>query len=196
MSDIDLGALTELLQQVAQVLPSVPTDNQQLALDQFTKDSLSKSITILRDAISQWSQGDILYSVPFIIFTPQGEPKTLNVPGMIITSSCDLDRKPTIVFCPCFSMSALPPSINRKDVQNNLNYQFLYLGKDFRGEELIVDFNLPSALPRERILQKLENNSTTRAYSLTQIGWYLFITKFSLNYLRSDDSDTMSSRAQ
>lgn len=196
MSDIDLGELTELLQQVAQVLPNVPTDKQQLALDQFSIGSLGKSITVLGNAIAEWSQGDILYSVPFTIFTPQGEPKTLTAPGMIITSSCDLDRKSTVVFCPCFSMRDLPPGINNENVKSNLNYQFLYLGKDFRGEELIVDFNLPSALPRERVLQNIKNNSIIRHYSLSQIGWYLFITKFSLNYLRSDDSDTMRSRGQ
>jgi hypothetical protein len=49
-------------------------------------------------------------------------------------------------------------------------------------------------LPRNRVFEKINNGDISKKHSLTDKGWYLFITKFSIKYFRPDDFDTMQLR--
>jgi len=184
MESVDLRAF---LQNSVPVLPGVTIGNQQAAIDQFKAQNIG-AINILQDPVAQIAQGDILELIPFLEFSPEGRANNFDAPGMIVTSSCDLDRKDNVVLCPCFPKEKTARLSGHNDIISNLNYQFFYTGI------WTVDLSRPIALPRKLLLKRIKEGQIIRSHSLTQAGWYLFITKFSLLYFRTDDQDTMSSR--
>lgn len=81
-----------------------------------------------------------------------------------------------------------------KDIPKNTVFDFFFLGECLTGDEWVVDLSHPMTLPRQRIEKRIEEGNVSRKHSLTDKGWYIFITKFAIKYLRSDDFETMSQR--
>jgi hypothetical protein len=191
MEGIQLDGLVHLLQTAFPIYPDANTDPR-LALEQFgTQD---RKIQVLSDPVEEWSQGDILTMLPFLFFTEDGKVSNFKAPAMIITSTCDLDRKEKIVICPCFPLEKLKGLTAYSDIPKNNVFEFFFIGNGLTGGEWVVDLSHPMTLLRERVFKKIKEGDIIRLHSLTQVGWYLFITKFSMKYFRSDDPPTMQER--
>ena len=149
---------------------------------------------MVRNSLPLWAQGDILEPIPFIDWSEEGEPVFFEAPGMIMNSTCDLDRKENIVLCPCLMLTDLKQLSAYKDIPKNTVFDFLFLGECLAGDEWVVDLSHPMTLPRQRIEKRIKEDNVSRKHSLTDKGWYLFITKFAIKYLRSDDFETLSQR--
>jgi|GEM_PF-2000921 len=171
------------------IYPDGKNIDPKLAVGQF-----SKTIQVLSDPTEQWSQGDILNKISFLGFTKEGRVSNYEAPAMIITNTCDLDRKETIVLCPCYPLEKFKPLKSYSDIPKNNVAEYFYIGEGLTGGNWVVDLGHPMTLPRDRMFEKIERGDITRLHSLTQIGWYLFITKFSIKYLRPDDPTTMQER--
>lgn len=193
MTGISLGDLAQLFHKAFPILPSSPLGDPEQSLRQFYAEEVGV-IQVIRDPLPLWAQGDILEPIPFINWSEQGEPVSFKAPGMIMNSSCDLDRKEHIVICPCLMLSELSQLSAYKDISKNIVFDFLFIGQCLTGDEWVVDLSHPVTLPRQRIEQRIEDGDVLRKHSLTAIGWYLFITKFAIKYLRSDDLSTMNQR--
>lgn len=193
MNQVSLGTLIDVFDKAFPILPSISKNDPRTALDQFNQLKIG-SIQVISDPLKEWSQGDIVEPLTFIEWSDEGKPYSIEAPGMIITNTCDLDRKDNIVFCPCFPLSKLGDKKIVEDISQNIVFEFFYIDKALDGSEWAVDLSRPMALPRKRVFEKLELNTIVRKHSLTSRGWYLFITKFSMKYFRPDDSETMESR--
>ncbi|AFY70599.1 hypothetical protein Pse7367_2338 [Thalassoporum mexicanum PCC 7367] len=161
------------------------------SIEQFKS---SNSLSILRSPLEQWTQGDIISEVPFLIFAGDGKPSIFKAPGITLTNTCDLVRRDYVSFCPCISASKLERSPNYTDILKQKVFEFFYIGRSDIGDELIVFLSQPMSLRRDRVIKSMENSAIKRVNSLTQFGWYYFITKFSIKYFRPDDPTTMESR--
>jgi hypothetical protein len=192
MSGISLGDLIKLFDRACPILPGSFGDSEQ-ALRQFCAEEIGL-IQIVRSPLPEWAQGDILDPLLFIEWNEEGDPMSYNAPGMIMSSTCDLDRKKNIVICPCFKLSDLQELSAYQDIPKNTVFDFLFLGSCLTGDEWVVDLSNPITLPRERIEKQIEEGRIYRKHSLTDKGWYLFITKFALKYLRPDDLETLQQR--
>jgi hypothetical protein len=194
MAGILLGKLLQrYFDEAFPILPGSSPREPEQALDQFYNEQIGV-IQAVRDPLPEWSQGDIIDPIPFIDWSDEGEPMYFNAPGMIVNSSCDLDRKENIVICPCLMLSDLKGLRAYNDISKNTVFDFLFIGKCINGDEWAVDLSRLMTLPRKRILAKINEGSIGRKHSLTDKGWYLFITKFAMKYLRSDDPETMGQR--
>ena len=191
MTGISLGELIKLFNEAFPILPG--SEKPEQALRQFYAEEIGV-IQIIRSPVPLWAQGDILEPIPFVNWSEEGEPVFLEAPGMIMTSTCDLDRKENIVLCPCLRLTDLKDLSAYKFIPENTVFDFLFLGKCLTGDEWVVDLSYPMTLPRQRIEKRIEEGNVSRKHSLTDKGWYLFITKFAIKYLRPDDSTTMSQR--
>lgn len=192
MGGIQLEGLIEYLQNIFPIYPNKTTGDARLAVEQFGVQN--NRIQVLTNPVTEWSQGDILSTIPFLKFTEDGQISNFKAPGMIITSSCDLDRKETIVLCPCFPLKNFEKFGCYAEIPKNRVFEFFYIGYGLTGDEWVVDLSRPMTLLRNRVLKRIEEGDIVRLHSLTQIGWYLFITKFSMNYFRPDDPSTMLER--
>ncbi len=193
MAGISLGELIKLFNEAFPILPGSPLREPDQSLRQFYAEE-SGTIQMIRNPLPIWAQGDILDPIPFISWSEEGEPVFFNAPGMIMNSTCDLDRKENIVLCPCIMLTDLKQLSAYKDIPKNTVFDFLFLGKCLTGDEWVVDLSHPTTLPRQRIEKRIEEDDVSRKHSLTDKGWYLFITKFAIKYLRPDDSETMVQR--
>jgi len=191
MAGISLGELIKFFNEVFPILPG--SEKPEQALRQFHAEEIGV-IQVIRSPLQLWAQGDILEPIPFIDWTEEGEPVFWEAPGMIMTSTCDLDRKENIVLCPCLKLTELKELSAYKSIPENTIFDFLFLGKCLTGDEWVVDLSHPMTLPRQRIEKRIEEGNISRKHSLTDKGWYLFITKFAIKYLRSDDFETMNQR--
>lgn len=193
MAGISLGNLIKLFNEAFPILPGSSSREPEQSLKQFSLEEIGV-IQMIRDPLPLWAQGDILEPIPFIDWSEEGEPVFFEAPGMIMNSTCDLDRKENIVLCPCFRLTELKQLSAYKDIPKNTVFDFLFLGKCLTNDEWVVDLSYQMTLPRQRIEKRIEEGSVSRKHSLTDKGWYLFITKFAIKYLRSDDFETMSQR--
>ncbi|MDZ8083146.1 MAG: hypothetical protein RMX35_29285 [Nostoc sp. DcaGUA01] len=193
MAGISLGELIRLFNEAFPILPGSPVGEPEQYLRQFYAEEIGV-IQMIRNPLPLWAQGDILEPIPFIDWSEEGEPVFFEAPGMIMNSTCDLDRKENIVLCPCLMLTDLKQLSAYKDIRKNTVFDFLFLGECLTGDEWVVDLSHPMTLPRQRIKKRIEEGSVSRKHSLTDKGWYLFITKFAIKYLRSDDFETMSQR--
>lgn len=175
------------------ILPGSSPREPEQALQQFSRENIGVIQTV-KDPLPEWSQGDIIDPVPFIDWSDDGEPVFFEAPGMIVSSTCDLDRKEHIVLCPCLMLDDLKEMTAYSDIRKNTVFDFLFLGKCITGDEWVVNLSYPMTFPRKRMLTKMQEKSISRKHSLTDKGWYLFITKFAMKYLRSDDPETMGQR--
>lgn len=191
MNQIPLEGLMSLFNEAFPVYPNSSTDIKR-ATEQFYAENIG-SIVPTCNPLSLPAQGDVVTPIVFINWSHKGEPTHFEAPGMIITSTCDLDRKDNIVFCPCYSLDECPASL-REDISKNRVYEYFFIGNILDKKEWCVDLSYPMTLPRERILHKIDSGDVKRVCSLTQRGWYLFITKFSIKYFRPDDTETMAQR--
>ncbi len=174
-------------------IPGLAFNDPVKTLEQFYFENIG-AIKLVREPLTEWAQGDIIDALPFADFNDNGEIVSSTKPGIIASSSCDLDRKEKIVFFPCIRSDTLQALSSYNSIIKNKVFEFFYVGETAMGYKVVVDLNHPMSLPRERVLKNLELGRITRKHSLTREGWYLFITKFSMNYLRADDSDTMEKR--
>jgi hypothetical protein len=191
MSGISLEKLIRLFNGAFPILPG--SEKPEQALQQFDVEETG-AIQVIKSPVELWSQGDILEPILFLDWSEEGEPVYWEAPGMIVTNTCDLDRKENIVFCPCFKLADLQELSAFKDIRENTVFDFFFLGKCLGGEEWTVDLSHPMTLPRQRVKERIEMGQVLRRHSLTQKGWYLFITKFAIKYLRPDDPSTMEQR--
>lgn len=193
MNEVYLDDLVDLFYRAFPILPDTPKNDVRKAIDQFSTQRIG-SIQVIRDPLEELSQGDILDPIPFIEWSDKGEPMNFMAPGMIITSTCDLDRKGNIVFCPCYRLSRLGNQSFIKEISENTIFDFFYVDKLFDGDTWAVDLSRPMTLLRNRVVEKINNGNISKKHSLTDKGWYLFITKFSMKYFRPDDFGTMQLR--
>ncbi|MCA6586548.1 MAG: hypothetical protein IM531_04835 [Pseudanabaena sp. M090S1SP1A06QC] len=193
MNEVYLDDLFDLFHRAFPILPDTPENNVRKAIDQFSTQRIG-AIQVIRDPLEELSQGDILDPIPFIEWSDKGEPMNFIAPGMVITSTCDLDRKGNIVFCPCYRLSSLGNKDFIKEISENTIFDFFYVDKLFDGDTWAVDLSRPMTLLRNRVIEKINNGDISKKHSLTDKGWYLFITKFSMKYFRPDDFGTMQLR--
>ncbi|MBW4450753.1 MAG: hypothetical protein KME38_28990 [Spirirestis rafaelensis WJT71-NPBG6] len=192
MGGIQLDSLIQYLQKAFPIYPDETTADARLAVEQFG--IKNNRVQVLSDPVQEWSQGDILNTIPFLDFTEDGKLSNIKAPGMIITSTCDLDRKETIVLCPCFPLEKFKPLKAYTEISKNNVFEFFFIGNGLTGGEWVVDISRPMTLLRSRLLKRIKDGDITRLHSLTRVGWYLFITKFSMKYFRPDDSSTLYER--
>jgi hypothetical protein len=193
MSGVPLTDLIELFNAAFPILPGSPAREPEQALRQFYAEEIGL-IQVICDPVPEWAQGDIIEPIPFVDWNDQGEAVFFEAPGMVMTSTCDLDRREHVAFCPCFALADLKKLGAYKDIPKNTVFDFFFIGKCLTGEDWVVDLSRLITLPRQRIIKRLDDRDIARQHSLTQRGWYLFITKFAMKYLRSDDPETMSQR--
>lgn len=193
MNEISLGDLIEFFNKAFPVLPDTPDGITEKALEQFERKYIG-SIQVISDPVPAWSQGDILELVTFLDWNDNGDPVYFECPGMIVTSTCDLDRRDHVVVCPCYLLDDLEGESFKAEVSGNRVFDFFYVGRILNGDKWCVDLSHPMTFPRDRLLHKIESGQISRKHSLTQKGWYLFITKFSMKYCRPDDVETMNLR--
>lgn len=137
------------------------------------------------------TQGDILNGIPFTRLEDDGNISAYIGKGMIISNTCSADHDDEIVIAPLLHIGSL--GLNRTNIVNNLHYRLLYL-PDERYENFVVDFSLMNTFNKNVLNNMINQKRVVKETSLNQFGFYLFLCKLTICFMRPEDEDVQKDR--
>lgn len=139
----------------------------------------------------------------FVVLRKRGTTKCeeKEVAGIILSNSCDIDlRNPrshqvNVTFAPLLSLERLKSSWQSRDVteeqiNNKINMvkkqavsHLFYLPSGPHGREAVADFSMLGVMGMKDFVSK----DSTHIFTLDQVGYYFFLIKLSIHFLRLTD---------
>lgn len=187
--------LVEFIDFVDSILPSVSPDfrdGAKKAILQFEKEGHTLNF-LTADKLKELSQGDILSKVPFTYFKEDGEQCIFTADAMVISTSCHIDQKEKIILVPVFPLISFTG--NKYDLQKNIIYDYMYIPDSQMGDKF-VDFSILCTYSKSLIMEGIKRGRIKRIASLNQLGYYFFIVKLTVYFMRKEDSGTLEERKE
>lgn len=185
--------LNEFIDFVDSVLPSVSPDvknRAKAAIEQFEIEG--KQIHFLQSGIlDQLSQGDIISKIPFSYFDENGQQALFTANGMIISTSCHIDNKDTLVIVPVLPIESFEGQIDQ--LKKNKIYDYMYIEEGDLSEQYI-NFEFMNTYDSDLIIHGIKESKISKLYSLNLLGYYFFIVKLTIYLMRKEDSETQKER--
>ncbi len=165
------------------------------ALEQFESDGKKINLTTL-DTFDYLAQGDIFTEIPITYISGEGTAETVLCKGMLLTNTCDNSRNDRLQFAAIHSIEELEENVGlQESVKHNKAYQFLYL-PDSKLEDYFIDFGLITSLSRKVIEELLHKGKVQKIASLSQIGYYMFLAKLTVYFMRPEDVEANALRSE
>lgn len=188
--------LSSFIDFVESVLPSIdPSAKNQAkkAIDQFNKDGHEVKY-LMSSPLDKISQGDIISELQFNYYSEDGSLIVYKAPGMIMSTSCDIDQKDTLNIVPLLPIESISQNATfMSEVKKNHIYHLFYL-PNYSLKDYIIDFSKTNSYNKDLIFAGIEKDRIHRLYSLSQVGLYFFIIKLTVFYMRKEDSTTLNNR--
>ena len=141
--------------------------------------------------MKELSQGDILSKVPFSYFGDDGEQKRFVAEALVLSTSCHIDQKNSIVLVPVFPLEEFKGNI--QELKKNKIFDYMYIPDGIMSEKFI-DFEYMNTYSKKLIMLGIEKDRVHRIGSLNQLGYYFFIVKLTVYLMRKEDCDTLTER--
>ncbi len=193
--------LSELIDFTTELFPSInpyTKDKVKLAIRQFEVNGDGKNITknidyCTNQPFDYLTQGDIISNMPFVRYNSKtGEKGLLVTEGILLSNTCDAERDPALVFAPLIELNNFT-NTQQEQIKKNESYRLFYL-PDGNIANKVVDFSMVNSLPRSMILHGLEKAHMTKINSLNRYGYYLFLVKLTVHFMRPEDTGVQSLR--
>ena len=139
-------------------------------------------------------QGDVFSEIPFIFLDSTGEVYFKKYKAMLLSNTCDATRDDNLLFAAVRPFSELTNNQSIiASIKKNIKYSSLYLPDNLLIDEF-VDFEMITTIPRVVFYKFHENNDVERLITLSSVGYYMFICKLTIFFLRPEDPETNSER--
>lgn len=167
-------------------------DEAKVAIRQF---SLSgKTVTCFKSTPDTiLCQGDIISSLPFILFNEKGEEVIIETPGMMISNTCDAQRKSFVTFAPIFEIDNFIDDFNIGNLKSN-EINSLFFIPDSSFDKYIIDLTRLCSFPLSFINSAIQNRKIKKLFTLNSYGYYYFLMKLSVLFMRREDPTFQSTR--
>jgi len=147
------------------------------------------------------AQGDVIGDFNFKFIDCDGYEREFETSGMLLSNTCDAARDENIILAPLipFDTEKLKAErINEYDLFNNKIFQILYYPNcDEPCDDLsnyFIDLSIINTFPRELVMKKIEERKIMKKSSLSDFGYYLFLSKLTLRLMRPEDPETQKER--
>ena len=189
--------ICELIDFYEELFPSISPYTAQSAknaLSQFYNNE-SNGEFLLSNNLDNLTQGDIFSAIPFMAIGEDGDVSVFKAKAMLITNTCDASRNSNVEFIPLHPIKEYSTDSEKiQTLKNNKLFQFLYL-PDNRLENYFIDFGGISTYSRAAFLKLIEQEKVKKLGSLSEIGYFTFISKMTVFFMRPEDKDVYSSRS-
>ncbi|MCG6195667.1 hypothetical protein LFX25_20705 [Leptospira sp. FAT2] len=154
------------------------------------------NIQITKDPHPVLMQGDIIDGIPILILDNNGNLSELRTPSVIISASCDCENDSLIIFAGCYPFSEVKNHVkSEKDLFDNLYYKFFtFANSSDDSKSLVADFTKVSSFSKTLIEERIREGKINKIASLTQLGYYYFITKLYIHFLRVENQTALDFR--
>jgi len=170
--------------------PSDVKDKAKAAIAQFRKDGQQLNYMMFRP-LEQLSQGDIISNVAFVYFDDDGSQKKFLADAFVLSTSCHIDQKERILLAPIFPLKEFHGNI--LELKNNTIFNYMYI-PDMIMADKFVAFDFINTYSKKLIQNCINQDKIQRLGSLNQIGYYFFIVKLAVYFMRKEDGDTLKNR--
>jgi hypothetical protein len=142
-------------------------------------------------------QGDIIENLPIISVDLNGDLTSISGPAVILSASCDCENDDNIIFAGCITCEEASNIVNNlNDLRNNTYYKFFsFNNSSDNSKSIVADFSRIATYSKTLIQQRINQGKLNKINSLTQLGYYFFITKLYIHLLRIEQSDALDIRA-
>ena len=138
-------------------------------------------------------QGDIITEIQFVTLIRSNLYRKKTLKGMLISNTCDYENRDTILIAPVYSFK----HIKRKykgasfidSLKKNLIYDKFYLPGYIPNNDAVVDFSGINSVKKDFLVSSINNKEIDRINSFSQMGFYYFITKLTVYFLRRESNE-------
>ena len=138
-------------------------------------------------------QGDILGPVTFKLLGDDGKWAETKSQGLVLSNSCDIENEDIVTIALCFSYDQFVDDVRHarprdfpQTVARNLISQLLYLPGVPATGDLVCDLSIVTSVSRRYLQAEIARSAVRRVSAFTQLGYYLFLSKLSIHYLRPE----------
>ena len=185
--------IQELIDFTSKLFPSIdPYTKEQVkkALYQF-ESSDKKFECFVPTTFSYLAQGDIFDSLPFRIYDKDGNEHSRLVKGMLISNTCHAENQNILSFVPLLPVGEY--KIDRSVLLKNITYSLLYF-PDPLYSEIVVDFNIVNSFHKDMIINLMKEKRIRKVATLNRFGYYMFLTKLTIHFMRPEDPGVQEER--
>jgi len=142
-------------------------------------------------------QGDIVSGIPFIAINDDGEILDNKFYGIVISNSCDIENDATVIVAPLYPLSEMKNINNSRldTIKKNLTYSILYFN-DTALQDFFVDFSKLTTFSKAFLQTAVKEQRVQRLYSLSIFGYYLFLCKLAIHFMRPEDKELITLRPE
>jgi hypothetical protein len=134
-------------------------------------------------------QGDLVGPLTFTRVTADGTVRQARCAGMLLSNSCDVVNDPHAIFAAALPAEAFDRAPRLSSIRTNTVFNLLYLPEVPRLGGQVVDMSLVQTVSREHLRAGLTGGSITRYVGLSQLGYYLFLSKLTVHLLRPETEE-------
>jgi len=184
--------LDEFAELLGQIFPSVEPDTARRFIQATKAKRARPSHLYSQISLDGVCQADILGPLQFQVIETAGDVATADGFGLILSNSCDVEHDEFVVAAYGYSLSDLqrPPSAGlrtlSRDAQQNTINNLLFLPSAPRAGNLVFDLSWLGAFSSQFVTTAVASGAVQRYASLSQLGFYLFLAKLTVHFLRPE----------
>lgn len=131
-------------------------------------------------------QGDILGPITYGFDFSDGLDK-IATDVLLLSNTCDLDRKKHIIVCPALFLDEEKFQDNfLKRIKSNIIFDMLYLPENQDNPKYIVHFSKTFHFPNKKLKSLINDKSIERKSSLSKEGFYFLLLKYTVFIMRPE----------
>lgn len=179
--------MKEFIDFVQELFPSISPYTKEKVKDAIKQFNISgKTVNcFMARPLSELCQGDIVEDLPFSIYNIKGDRSIFKTKGILLSNSCDAENDDAIIFAPFLPIEKI--NLDKNNITKNLIYRLLYF-PDSIFKDYVVDLSLLNSYNKQLIINAINDGKIKKVASLSQFGYYLFICKLTVHFLRPEDT--------
>lgn len=187
--------ISEFIEFCHQLFPNIDPYTKEQAKKAMAQFEHSNQPTLTRFERSQdLYQGDIFSEIPFFYIDDDGRQKIIKCKAQLLSNTCDASRDQTLLFAALHPLADLNSNQSMiEGIKKNQRYSAFYLNDHALSDEY-VDFEMINTISREAFLSFIQAGKVRRIASLTLFGYYMFICKLTVFFMRPEDVEVNTNR--
>lgn len=181
--------LAELTKFVQLIFPSIDPSVAKPYLKAIQENRVGPHELFSLQITQELSQGDILEGLALVATADDGSLQEVTSPAIVVSNSCEIDKNRFITVAMCRPFSAYLTHPSRVAIERNEFFSLLYFPVVPNSPPLVADFSIVHSVSREFLLDAVARGSVKRLASLTVVGWYFFLLKLTVYFLRMRAED-------
>ena len=182
---------------LANTFPAVDRVGVQKALAEIKRRGLKDSHLFGFHEDSDPWQGDVIGPFRFWSTDETGAQVAWEGPGMLLSSTCDAQQAEECLLAACFPAKELASDLQENDqaLKSNSITDWFFLPEVPSLGDCVITLSQVSTINTEYLNEGLKSGRLERKGRLSTLGYYVFLAKLSVHFLRPEAADVPRDQA-